>query len=599
MNQKSNQKSRQQRKKYTRQKGTKPIGSSESKFSQDSAISSKYNDVSWYAKNDQILRDAASFSYNQPLGSRIPGGLLAQMDVSTDQEETVISQTPVATAYSVPGVMTFYTALGPGISTNYGSPLNLAAQNIYSYVRYMNSGAKNYDAPDLMLYLLALDSAYACWNFYKRAYGLVCSYSQSNWYLPKYLVEAQGIDFDNIRGNLADFRQYLNVTAAKLSSFCTPAVMPIFVRHSWMFSNVWADESTPKAQMYQFAPLLFHVYDEISSPNGGYLKPVPFVTFTKNQDRPTHMNPSLKTLSELIVYLDAMIDALTKSEDIGVMSGDILKAYGQERLFKLTPVSEDYSVLPAYNEEVLGQIHNMTIPNNTYHADDIVQFTIKQDVNTGNLLYSPRFNIDRTSVNTVLLNSHHTSVTPAETMVNSRLITTWSSSASTNTRVVTACGTEIVYMAGMTFADNSGNQTKAALIYGFKTVPVFDTYQTKYETAVPSGDLTYPTLLDLNEQSEHGIIEYLELTTLISNFDWAPILRPKFKVNRGQIRIKDVGANEYKLMYDNTLDQNIRYYYAGTIGDLANWTIIERDQVENLHLTAVMSEFNIPQIGSF
>lgn len=92
----------------------------------------KYNDVSWYAKNQQMLTDAASFSYNSPLGNPVP-----YKDLLSEVPNTVVNDG------AVPGVAALQFIPCIGISTNSISPANIAANNIYSYVRYMNSGAKN------------------------------------------------------------------------------------------------------------------------------------------------------------------------------------------------------------------------------------------------------------------------------------------------------------------------------------------------------------------------------------------------------------------------------------------------------------------------
>ena len=55
--------------------------------------------------------------------------------------------------------------------------------------------------------------------------------------------------------------------------------------------------------------------------------------------------------------------------DIGVISADILRAYGSELLVS-TPVPLDYAVPFTYSEEVLQQIRNLSIlPKPTYFAD--------------------------------------------------------------------------------------------------------------------------------------------------------------------------------------------------------------------------------------
>lgn len=62
---------------------------------------------------------------------------------------------------------------------------------------------------------------------------------------------------------------------------------------------------------------------------------------------------------------NTIIASLQTSEDIGTMSGDILKAFGENAMFKLESIAEDFSVTPIYSQEVLSQINSAKI----YRAD--------------------------------------------------------------------------------------------------------------------------------------------------------------------------------------------------------------------------------------
>lgn len=130
------------------------------------------NDPSWYAANSALLRDSASFSFNNPLGNRIT--------LSGAPSSVSISRT-----FAIPGVYAIYCGPSIGRSLDNSSPVNIAARNIYSFVRHANSGHSNYDAPDLMLYLLAMDQLYSGLAFMSRAYGVMSQYSQATGIYPK------------------------------------------------------------------------------------------------------------------------------------------------------------------------------------------------------------------------------------------------------------------------------------------------------------------------------------------------------------------------------------------------------------------------------
>nr|AVX53573.1 putative capsid [Marmot picobirnavirus] len=488
------------------------------------ATEHKYNDVSWYAKNQQMLSDAASFSYNSPLGNRIPWERVAALP----QDATGIANW--IKAPEVPGLMLFKFEPGIGISKNSSSPANLAAQNIYTYVRYMNSGSKNYDQADLMLYLLAMDSIYMVWNWMKRVYGYASLYSQYNKYLPRVFAQADNVDLDDVIANMADFRYHINSLAAQISSFCVPAVMPLFVRHSWMVSNLYKDSNLLKSQMYMMSPNTYYVYSETGSPYGGYLQ-------AKGFPNPT----SGMKITDMVAVMKDMLNKVAYSEDIGVMSGDILKAYGQERLFKISPVEENYTVEPVYNEEVLNQLHNSRMVS-------MSRTNITQDPDTGFLIYDPVTTEKAVAVtDATFVNMPWDSVTPANTMVGTRL-TPVLSRVDANTVKVQAAGSEIISRRSILYYDF--DQSSAGVIQ---------------KRELPSA------LYMLQDVTS-------EMVSMISNFDWHPLFPMWWKTGSG----------------DTTT-----YVFKGMLGDISNYTIIDNYSMEQMHTTAILSEFNVPQLGSF
>lgn len=480
----------------------------------------KYNDVSWYAKNQQMLTDAASFSYNSPLGNPIPFP-----DLLSEVPNTIVGSS------AIPGVMGISFVPTIGISTNSISPANIAANNIYSYVRYMNSGAKNYDQADLMLYMLSMDNIYMFINWMKRMYGYVSTYSQYNKYIPAAFASVDRVDINNLRANLADFRLFINNCCARASAFCVPAVMPLFVRHSWMCSNIYKDSDSMKSQIYMYKPQWFYAYDETGSKYGGRLIRV--------------TTPSSMTLAQMQETFEKLFAPLAYSEDIGVMSGDILKAYGQDRLFKLSSVEPDYTVFPVYNEEVLSQIHNMTIVQPNLSSTTTASWNITQDPNTGYLIFNPTVIPWAYPPKKVMINMPWDNVTPANTMVATRL-----TSAHNKDKVV-ACGSELVVGLAIWRYDTNG----------------------KLQTPV----ITSSPIINIKATSLGTPADDIENIICLSQFDWHPLMH--VVVNPG--------------------DTPTTAIYCGMVGDINNYTIMDIEDLKNLHSTAILSEFNVPQIGSF
>lgn len=557
----------------------------QSKFYSDNVTDKSYNDWSWYAKNQQMLKDAASLSYNRPLGAEIKLSRIIDTPVKT------ASATFNASSSSIAGIMDLVVCLCPGLSEDYTSPINLAAQNIYSYVRYQNSGGKNYEPADLMFYILSMDSAYALWNTLKRIYGLARSYSQKNWYYPRAFIEGMGVDFDDVMNNLADFRLFINTMGSRLQSFCVPAVMPLLIRHSWMFANVWKDSNNDKAQCYQFIPAYFYQYSEQTT-GGGSLNPISWIDYTKNNPSyDNQWNPVLKKFQDIVIYTNQIINSLSKSEDIGVMSGDILKAYGQDKLFKLTPVDADFTVEPTYSEEVLNQIHNATILKTPWvNPAENWNLSITQNVDSQTIVFNPTLPSHGLDYNGAVINMPWDDVTPENTMVGTRL--TFCYKRVGNQTKFTALGTEFICNAFMAFHNyatpndssveterysyNTLDTINAAGTYGnFPVIPNKDTFTKQEVLALVNNYLA---------TAYQGINKALTVYSLKAQFDWAPL---SFPVPTNFEQTPSGAANV------------TTYNVSAVSGDMANWTIVDAADLAQMHLTAVMSEFNIPQIGSF
>lgn len=361
------------------------------KFSDKRETRFKSNDPQWYFKDKNILNDVASYSFVTSLGTRLNNDRIIA-STATNMNSAAFT--------AIPGLLSITIAPTPGISVDAQSPINLAAQNLYSFVRYKNSGAANYDPQDLMLYMLAMDSLYSMWNWAKRLYGFASTYSQMNKYEPRAYFAANNADIDDIYANLADFRAYLNMAANRISSFCVPASMTYIVRHSWLFANVYKDSNTRKAQQYMYVPAYFYQYDETSSANGGVLSAV---NVCLNYRWSATTKPSF-TFAAIKTMMDAAINALQYSEDIGIMSGDILKAYGEGGLFKLSTFEPDYKVEAVFSQEVLTQIENAML---IYDREvDDTSINITQDPNSNFIKFQPKLTVANNPRKGAYLNFH-------------------------------------------------------------------------------------------------------------------------------------------------------------------------------------------------
>lgn len=312
------------------------------------------NDISWYATDPTLLRNAGNLPWSTQTG------------ISYDREYewgnydgTRSSGTHSET---VPGIAVAYLLTGPGSTEADIDAVNISANAIYTFVRHMNSGSKNYDAPDLMSYLLAMDEVFTYINWLQRLYGTIAAYNVFNRYTPQAMIEAQGVDYADLRDNMVQFKYRINLAIKQAATLVVPNNLPIYFRHAWLFSNYYIEGSDIKDQIYFYSPVTFRTLD----PTTGNLYCQNLWDTTAGNTRTTIVdlvhNNELIGAMELCEHLDSMLRVLYTNEDTGIMAGDILKAYGESNIMRLSELPDAYVTPIIPNNEVLLQFKNLNVP---------------------------------------------------------------------------------------------------------------------------------------------------------------------------------------------------------------------------------------------
>lgn len=533
------------------------------------------NDPAWYAQNPQILKDSASFSYNYPVGSRLNFG--------DDPAADKMNKT------SIPGIMAIYTSPTFGQSKHANSPINTAARNIYSFVRHANSGHANYDAPDLMLYLTAMDNLYSYVSFLKRAYGVMMPAYYTNRYMPEALIHAMRLDYDDLNENLNDFRSYINRLALRVGSMCIPASMSYMARHMWMYEHIWTDDMSDKAQIYLYSPHGFYHFS-LDGDKAGQLE---YKAIYKDDDH-------LLTLAELIAYGETLLEPILSSEDMNIMSGDILKAFGAENLYKINMIDEAYLVVPEYSSEVLDQIQNTTFIGHFLGTP-----TLHQDATKGYLVFDPVFDPMyqpkpgefpglNVMVTDRLVTFPHGDISPEDSMVATRLTNildvTKANSSSTNG----AGGVPTIKCATM-----ASEIAHHGTIYNYQENAegkwILHTSRPIYTSLVfimDSSSTIGQTLIDTDTGVNQILADFgsmLSLIGQISSFDRHPSVGLS-----GYL-----GMNLYVEEMHSAVPINGVSEFNSLLVDASYYTILTKQDLVNLAETALLSEFNVVQYGKY
>lgn len=545
----------------------------------EAEVKQSFNDLSWYVVDEQVLNDAARIPYSLPVGMPFPRTASFQY-TGTDPQDTVHESVYDS---AIPGILVSHVMPILGNAKNPSDPVNIAANSIYQFVRSKNSGGwGTIDAVDFMIYFGAMDSVFTYCTYLSRLYATVFTYHQANRYLSRALIEAQGVDYDDLVANLAVFRARFNVAIAKIKSLFIPNNMSIFVRHSWMFSKYYIEGESDKDQIYMHAPIGYYTFD-LDSDGAGMLKA-------------NHMHRGgTANVSRLLQILDDMIDPIYQDEDFNRISGFLLKAY-EGRVFTVSEIPDIATVSLEHNEEVLLQFKNEkflpviittggTFADNAfdYYQDTTkryLQFTMPEsalyeftEVTSGSNLA----HVDYQSWNqtgwahfaskmmdhskSCLLTSPHTDVTPGENMINTRLIVKPAISQDTSTNWQgkiddIAVGTEWpVYFSVFCYRR-------------LRSTGVTTLFNRNYETSVLINATKYTSVRTLSESQ----------LPVLSAFKYHP-----------EIFLTVIETDENGVRWERNAGRSLF--------DVDNYAIVNFEAIQGLHTAAILAQYNVPKLS--
>ena len=299
------------------------------------------NHISWYVPDPNLLADSASIPFSYRTGDDLRVGLTYQ---ATPPEGGInLAERP----YIMSGVAAAYFTPTYGDLSDSRSAGNVASTAVYSWIRHANSGSRNYDHVDLMLYMLAMDSVYMGILTLQRMVAAAMTYNRWSTYIPEALSTALGCgNFSELISNLPEARSRINAMILKATTLAVPQTFSIFDRHAYMCSSVYMDEPNDRAQYYVYVPRKLWKFT-IGANSAGELRAVDFC-----KPKPD------ANWRRLFSIVEECLNALYGDEDAGIMSGDILKAYGEGQLVRLATMPQDVTLIPIYDHDMLVQFHN-------------------------------------------------------------------------------------------------------------------------------------------------------------------------------------------------------------------------------------------------
>lgn len=529
------------------------------------------NDLSWYNRYPELLAAAGAIPYPYRPGMTMPTA--GQFDTTVPGGGSIsLKGTTI-----IPGVLAIDWLPSVGIANDVTDPASVVCKEMYARVRANFSGDLSVDAPDFLMYVMALDSVFAFIAHAKRIYRCVSLYTPQNYVFPDVMLHALGCNSAFITDAVANKTKFwgqINELVYQSRKFTCPATMDIFNRHYWMSDNIYADSPEANAQFYAFRMAGLFKFEELPLANDPN---------TRASGLHCVKLPVFNSVDEMFAFARGLIDALVAWDEAYTINGYLLKAYQDTPSFVVQTLQQDEVLVPVYVPEVLSQIENCTPPDfmtgfslqTNYgqfynpNAASTAELTtdifsgmnVTQNVITNSVVANPRFMVAASASseqitaagrynNLPMMSIRSIVPTVADSVIASRMKAhvgnaTYRTFQQRNVvEMAVIGGTEIPMMFVMYLRpDDAGSMNVASRMMRVNTP-----------------DIDY----DTTETVDGGILA-------ITQFDWHPLIR-----------------------YDeiDTKTPGFEYYRTQFIGDVHNLTQLSLETLKQLHKVCIYSEFN-------
>lgn len=482
----------------------------------------------------QMVDDVAKFSFNNPAG--LPIRIVDPNFPHSDSNRLYF-----------PGLMTINYVYGPGSSDDPNSAVSVAAQNLFAFVRHVNAGATNYDTNDLMLYILAVATAYVLYIDMRRALGLTLMYKQSNRYYNRAILEGLGYNVDDLEAHIPQFCYLINKMVRKLGTLPIPSNLGIVKRLTSTPDSIYEDRNVKKAQLYAFVPAGFYTYEETDKDSSGHLIP-PYLKWRSRISLAD--DHGLFGLNELENIVNMTLMKLRGSEAIATLSGDIMKAYG-DNIYHLAEVDESYETPIITDDSVLSAIHNSFSCGTVNELDIKGVLPVVASGLPPYIKWMPNISGNWGDQNPTTDNK-----TFRAFMTGSRIIDI---DADDPTPMDVMGATRFVASSYSANLDNIGVE-----------IPIEYVLHTLDEKGIVS-KLSFTSIISPNTTST----DYKQLVSKLSKFDFAPF-----------VYTSTPGSDGYPM-------------YVQLVGDTNNYTTIDRVHLQNMNEVWVLSLWDVPEVAVY
>lgn len=532
-------------------RGKRRVPKSEPVAYKQGKTASRTNDPAWYSLNPELLDRSTRIQFGTPTGHGV--NLNGRFGPSTDQVGSATMATP--------GMAILTYAHGLGRCTGQANAVQASMFNLYATLRKSQTSYATFDPEDYMMYILAINEVYIFYSMLSRAYGLLNTYNVESMYLPKFLIEALGFDFEDLARNKIALMNLLDSIAAQINVFAVPDVLNYCTREFWLPSQVYADASTAKHQIYAFRPAYYRTWNELTE-KGSKLDTIAY-PWIKDDGTITDSYTRL-TVAKCQEIATRMLTALHNSQDVGVMSANVRQAYG-DSLWRLTAFDANYTIMPICDYNVLSQIENATLAG---PASSLEDFDIKQDptLNDAHIIYNPTFKKIGDTIAGV-------AAPGSDSRLFDRVVV----------EHVSDVTSDLIMESTRFVVGGVETQNSVDLVYGTETLAAITIYSSvdDVDTPIRTQGALYTSSAKAKAE-DAGMISpaynptnNMEFLVEAKKFDWFPRLYLGVPVN----------------------EADTKYWEMTPILDLDNFAIVQKSDLEQLHYVAILSMFNVKTTG--
>jgi len=234
-----------------------------------------------------------------------------------------------------------------------GDAFNAACNKMYIELRKKgrNGTEPDYTRADLGLYNITMAYAYMFVFWVIRLIGISNTYNVFNKYLPRTLINACNVDFN-------DLTEHRSNLVSKINNFCNfinayPILnIPLLTNWAERVAGYYMDDRVlNKTQFYLFNPAKIGIFGWDSEGKGQ-------ITMSDFVPRPSSTTRSLMKVSDICEYLDLLQLNINYFSDNCTIAGDMARSFSASDFLALPRVSEDIVITPQRDEAVLFQIKN-------------------------------------------------------------------------------------------------------------------------------------------------------------------------------------------------------------------------------------------------